>query len=220
MWKMREIVVVLAAALGTGACLQKETTHTLYLTADGLTWVAAEANVHSDEADPGKRAAEEQSYVGPALLGSHPVARGLQALGPNSLVRTTVVREERPFHVITEARFARADQALERLFVESGLPARVTMAQDDGRTSLMVRFDFSRQFVERDTPAAALLEDIEHFVFVLPEGRFIAGGGFEVPDRTRARLSKEAFEAIEGAITARRPIELTLVWTTHSTDSR
>ena len=95
---------------------QKETTHTLYLGPDGaLTWVAAESNVHSDEADPGKRAAEDQSYIGPALLGAHPVARGLQALGPDTLVRTTVVREERPFHVITEARFARADRALERL---------------------------------------------------------------------------------------------------------
>ena len=213
-------IALVILALATAGCLQKETTHTLYLTADGLTWVAAEANVHSDETDPGKRAAEEQSYIGPALLGAHPVARGLQALGPDTLVRTTVVREERPFHVITEARFARADYVLERLFADNGLPARVSMTQDDGQTSLRVRFDFSRQMVERDSPAAALLEDIERFVFVLPEGRFIAGGGFEVPDRAKARLSKEAFDAIEEAIAARRPIELTLLWTPHSTDSR
>jgi len=213
MSKIRRLAIVLVLSAATTGCLQKETTHTLYLGPDGtLTWLATEADVHSDEADAGKRAAEDQAYIGPALLGTHRVARALQALGPESLVRTTVVREERPFHVITEARFARADRALEQLFVENGLPARVTTAQEQGRTILRVRFDFSRQLVDRDTPAAALLEDIARFVFVVPEGQFIAGGGFDVPDRAKARLSKEAFDAIEEAMTARRHIELTLAW--------
>jgi hypothetical protein len=211
--KIRGFALVLVLAALTAGCLQRETTHTLYLGPDGaLTWVASEANVHSDETDAGKRAAEDQAYIGPALLGTHRVARALQALGPESLVRTTVIREERPFHVITEARFARADRALEQLFVDSGLPARVTTAHEGGRTTLRVRFDFSRQMVERDTPAAALLEDIEHVVFVLSQGQFIAGGGFDVPDRAKARLSKDAFNAIDEAMTGRRPIELTLAW--------
>ena len=204
--------MVLAAALAAG-CLQREATHTLYLTPEGgVGWVAVEANVYSDEADPGKRASEEQAFIGPALLGAHRVALGLHALEPASLVRTTVVRDDRPFHVITEARFARVDAMLERLLVESGLPARVTLTPEEGRTTLRIRFDFSRAFVERDTAASALLEDFDHFVFVVPEGSFIAGGGFEVPDRTRARLTKEAFDAIDKAMTGRRAIELTLTW--------
>ena len=219
MLKIRGFGYVLVFAAATSGCLQKETTHTLYLAPDGgLTWVAAEANVRSDESDPGERAAEDHAYIGPALLGKHPVARGLEALGPDTLVRTTVVREERPFHVISEAHFARADRVLERLFVDSGLPARVTVAHEAGRTTLRVRFDFSRQMVERDAPAVALLQDIEHFVFVLPEGRFIAGGGFEVPDRARARLTRQAFDAVDEAMTARRPIELTLTWTSESAE--
>ena len=213
MLKTRSFAVVFGLAVATSGCLQKETTHTLYLGADGgLTWVAGESNVYSDEADPGKRAAEDQSYIGPALLGAHPVARGLQALGPDTLVRTTVVREERPFHVITEAKFARIDTTLERLLVGSGVPARVTLSTEADKTTLRIHFDFSRTSVERDTPAAALLEDIEHFVFVLPEGAFIGGGGFEVPDRTRARLAKATFDAIDQAMTARRTIDLTLAW--------
>src|SRR5688572_23509213 len=220
MLKTRHLAVVLAGTLAAGGCLQKQTTHTLYLSPDGrVAWVAVEANVHSDEGDPGKRAAEEQAFIGPALLGSHRSALGLRALGPESLVRTTVVREERPFHVITEATFARIDTILERLLVESGFPARVTLANGDDRTRLRIQFDFSRPVVERDTPAAALFEEIEHFVFVLTEGTFIAGGGFEVPDRARARLSKEAFDAIDQAMTARRPIELTLAWNAGSRDS-
>lgn len=214
MMKMRAFVSVLAV-LAAGGCLQKDTTHALYLAPDGsLTWTVSEAHVYSDDGDPGKRAAEEQAYIGPALLGAHRVALGLQSLEPESLVRTSVVREERPFHVITEARFAQADRALQRLFTESGIPARVTLVHDDTHTSLRIRFDFSRQMVDRDTPAAALLEDIEHFVFVVPEGRFIAGGGFEVPDRTRARISKEWLGAVENAIDARATIEFVLTWDT------
>lgn len=213
MLKTRHLAVVLGMAVATAGCLQKETTHTLYISPQGgVAWVAVEANVRSDDGDPGKRAAEEQAFIGPALLGSHRAALGLRALGPESLVQTTVVREERPFHVVTEAKFARIDTVLERLLVESGLPARVTLTHDDDRTRLRIRFDFSRTVVDRDTPASALLEEIEHFVFVLTEGTFIAGGGFEVPDRAKATLSKEALDAIDKAMTARRPIELILAW--------
>ncbi len=218
MMKMQGLAVVCALMLNAG-CLQKETTHTLYLAPDGgLTWTASEAQVYSDESDPGKRAAEEQGFIGPALLGTHRVARGLQLLGPDTLVRTSVLREERPFHVVTEARFGRADRVLERLFAESGIPGRVTLTQDGMRAALRVHFDFSRQMVDRDTPVASLLEDIEHFVFVLQEGSFVAGGGFDVPDRARARLSRQSFDAIEAAITARRSIELTLAWSTGSVE--
>ena len=215
MRKTGRMAMCLVVAVSAAGCLQKETTHTLYLTPDGaVAWVAVEANVYSDEEDPGKRASEEQAFIGPALLGSHRAARGLQALGPGSLVRTTVVRDQRPFHVITEASFARIDTVLERLLVESGLPARVTLSSSGDRTAARIRFDFSRTVVERDTPAAGLLEEIEHFVFVATEGSFVAGGGFDVPDRSRARLSREAFDAIDEAMTSRRPIELTLTWMT------
>ena len=210
---------VAALTLTTTGCLQKETTHTLYLQDAAVTWVASEANVYSDEQDPGKRASEEQGFIGPALLGSHRAALGLQALGPDTLVRTTVVREERPFHVITEAKFARIDTTLERLLVGSGVPARVTLSTEAERSTLRIHFDFSRTSVERDTPAAALLEDIEHFVFVLQEGSFIGGGGFELPDRTRARLAKETFDAIDQAMAARRTLDLTLAWNAASGDS-
>ena len=220
MKKTGYLAVVLGVALAAGGCLKKDTTHTLYMSPDGrVSWVAVEANVYSDDGDPGKRVAEEQAYIGPALIGTHRVALGLQALGPASLVRTTVIRDERPFHVVTEATFAQVDKTLERLFVEAGLPARVTVERESDRTRLRIRFDFSRTVVDRDTPAAALLEDIEHFEFVLSEGTFIAGGGFEVPDRSRARLSKEMFDAIDKAMDARRPIELTLAWSTEPADS-
>jgi hypothetical protein len=207
------IVVLLLLPLAAAGCLRKETTHTLYVSPDGsVRWTVEEAGVYSDEADAGARFAEEQAYIGPALIGSHRVALGLQAIAPDSLVRTTVIRDERPFHVITEARFLRIDRALERLFKESGIQATAALDQTDEGHRLRMQFDFTRAVEERESPAAALLEDLENFRFVLTEGRFVAGGGFDVPDRTRAVLSRDWLAAVEKAMETRQTIDLALTW--------
>ena len=52
----------------TQGCLEKETTHELYLDPDGtLTWVTLERDVHSNTSDPDKRQQEEQSYLQRAI---------------------------------------------------------------------------------------------------------------------------------------------------------
>jgi hypothetical protein len=195
-------------------CLRKDTTHTLYISPDaGLRWTIQESGVASDEQEPGARAAEEQAYIGLALIGAHPAAAALQALGPAGLVQTTVVRDQRPFHVITEAPYGRVDRALDRLFKEAGINASVTLEQQDDRHCLRVRFDFSRELQDRGSPAAMLLEDIERFRFVLTEGRVVAGGGFETVDRSTAALSRESLSAVEAALDRKGQIELVLWWT-------
>ena len=95
---------ILLLLLAPAGCLQKETTQNLYLSADGsVRWTVEETNVYSDEADAGARFTEEQLYIGPALIGAHRAALALQALGPDAPIRTTVVRDERPFHVLTSS---------------------------------------------------------------------------------------------------------------------
>jgi hypothetical protein len=213
MLRRPKIPALLAVVLAASGCLKKETTHTLYLSPDsGLRWVVDESGVHSDESEPGRRVQEEQAYIGPALIGAHRIAQGLQAIGPDGPVRTTVVRDERPFHVVTDARFVRVDRAFDRLFAACGIKAAVTLSQEAGRSSLHMRFDFTREVEERETPARVLLEDLENFRFVLTEGRFVAGGGFDVQDRTRAVISREWVTNVEAARSAGREVELTLVW--------
>jgi hypothetical protein len=213
MLKRFGIGACITLALATTGCLRKETTHSLYLSPDGeVRWVADESNVHSDEADPGSRLAEEQAYIGPALIGAHRMAQGLQAMGPDGVVTTTVIREERPFHVITDARFFRVDRAFERLFRACGLKVSVILVREDVSSRLRMRFDFTREIEERESPALVLLEDLENFRFVLTEGRFVAGGGFDVPDRTRAVISREWMRQAEAAVEAKSEIELVLAW--------
>ena len=213
MFRRSTFIILLLAGVASG-CLRKETTHTLYLSPDGsVRWTVEESGVYSDEADAGARFAEEQAYIGPALIGAHRIALGLQTIGPDSVIRTTVVRDERPFHVITEARYLRIDRTFERLFKESGVKASVTLERDGDLCRLRMRFDFSREIEERDSPAAALLEDLENFRFVLTEGRFVAGGGFDVPDRTKAVISREWIARMEDALKAKQPLDLVLAWT-------
>ena len=61
-------------------------------------------------------------------------------------------------------------------------------------------------------PVVQMLEDLDGLRFVLTEGRFIAGGGFDVPNRTRAVISREWIEAVARAEDEKRSIELVLTW--------
>lgn len=214
MTRRAAVAAVIGFACLTSACLKKETTQTVYIAADGsIQWTVDEANVYSDETDIGKRLAEEEAYIGAALTGVHRVALGLQALKPDSLVGTTVLRDERPFHVITEARFAAIDSAFQRLFDETGFKAIVTQRRDDARSTLRMHFDFTKETQEKESAAVALLEEIGSLRFVLADGRFVGGGGFDITDRTNAAaISPEWMAAAEKAMEAHGTIDLVLTW--------
>jgi len=204
--------LVAASSLSAG-CLQKETSHTLYLAPDGsVEWIATEGNVRSDEAEAGKRLIEEQGYIGPALLGTHGMARGLAALDPQAPVRTTIVRDERPFLVLTSARFASIDRVLTRVFTEMGIRSSASVVRGVNETTLRVRLDFGQPLDERETPVSQLADNIEHLRIVLTEGRFGAVTGFDVTDGMSATLSSDWLERVEKASETKSPIEFALSW--------
>ena len=215
MLKRVGMFLALGSVLLTG-CLQKETTHTIYLAPDGAAaWVVSEMNVRSDEKDAGKRIEEEQRYIGAAMLGAHDAARALAALGAQGPVRTTVLRDDRPFHVVTDARFSRIDRVLERLFLEMGIRSSAALVQDGEQTGLRVRLDFSRPLEEKETPVSELAGAIEAFRFVLTEGHFGAASGFDVTDGVSARLSRDWMDRAEKAYEAKGTTEFALSWSVH-----
>jgi hypothetical protein len=214
MLKTLGMTVISGALLLTAGCLKKETSQTLYLAPDGsVAWVASEDNVYSDETDLGKRIAEEQQYIGPALLGTHGVARALAALSPQSAVRTTILRDERPFHVVTDARFRAVDRVLERVFTDLGVRTSASLLRDADHTALRVSLDFSQPLAERETPVSELF-DLDHFRFVLTDGRFGAVTGFDVTEGMVAVLSPEWRQRADKASETKGTIEFTLSWTT------
>lgn len=212
-------VILFAATLVMGGCLQKEAVHTIYLSPDGaVRWTVDESGVVSDDTDPSKRQLEEQAYISAATTNTHVAAQAFRALAAEGLIRTSIVREERPYHVVTDAQFSSIDSALARFFKEVGLKTSVAMKHEDGRTSVRVKLDFSKEPEDRDSPVLKMLEDLDDLRFVLTEGTFIAGGGFDVPDRTHARLSRIWMAAADAAMEARGAIELVLTWDPDGTD--
>jgi hypothetical protein len=206
-------LVPLAAAVVMAGCLQKDTTHTLYLALDGaVAWVAMEKDVRSDEKDPAARRTEEETYLASASEGTHGVGKGLAALDPVGR-RTRVLRRQRPFTVRTEAQFAGIDQVFERMLFELRVPGSVTMTRAEGTTTLVVRMDVAAAMAdetERTTPMTELAEDVSAYHIVLTGGRFVAASGFTLSDGDTRAVPAELSEAdiaAKGGV-----VELSLTW--------
>lgn len=210
--------IVVAAAVSAAGCLQKETTHTIYLSPDGrATWTVVEKNVRSDEKDAGRRAAEEQAYILAAEGSDHGVGRGLAALSPARL-RTRIIRGDRPFVVVTDAEFGSLEFAVQRFVTGLGLPAEVMVTSDGAVTTLRVRID-TAQAMENDrqkpeeepeNPLGALAEDLDAYRVILTEGRFVSAIGFTLADGdTSAVPAKPVWDEVvaNGGI-----LELSLAW--------
>jgi hypothetical protein len=180
MRKQLGIAGVLAAALSMTACLEKETTHTMYLAPDGaVTWTAFERNVRSDQSDTAKRDAEESEYLAGALGGTNDVARGLAALDA-SRVRARVLRRDRPFTVMTEAAFDSVEALANRIIAECGLTGDAYISREDGAVTLHAHLDFRAvdDGEENTSPVMALVEEMSAYRIVLTEGRFVGAAGF------------------------------------------
>ncbi len=212
-------IIVLAATASVGGCLQKETTHTIYVSPGGrATWLAVEKDVRSDEKDLARRQSEEQRYILSAEVGEHGVGRGLAALDPTRL-RTRIVRGGRPFTVVTEAEFSSLEFAVQRIVMQLGLPADVLVTYDGPVTTMRVRID-AVEAVENEkaapdggpeTSVAGLAEDLDCYRFVLTDGRFVRATGFRLTsDNTAAVPVETTWDKVvaNGGI-----LELSLSWT-------
>ena len=213
MLKRLNVLIVATLTALTAGCLQKETTHTLYLAPDGsVSWVVSESNVRSNETDPGRRLAEEQEYIAESILGTHGTARGLAALAPLGAVRSTVLRADRPFHVVTSAEFAAIDEVLQRVFTEMEIETSASFVRHGDENTLRVRLDFSHPREEHETPVSQLMDSFERFRLILTEGRISDVSGLAVTDGASATLSDEWLERAEKAYEARSSIEFSLSW--------
>src|SRR6187402_1158904 len=155
------------ALLASAGCLQKQVTHTLYLSPAGeVAWSALEADVRSDERAADKRAAEENQYVASVAAGQHPIAAALVALGGQSAT-TRWLRRERPYSVLSEARFANVRQLAEAILGDAGLPGEAKLATAGCRTTLTIRVKVDDAATsEGETATSALLEELDRYRIV------------------------------------------------------
>lgn len=206
-------ILPLAAAVLLGGCLQKETTHTLYLAPDGaVAWMALEKDVRSDSNETAERRAEEQTYLASVTAGTHAIARGFAALDPLDQ-KTRVLRAERPFVVVTEARFSRIDTLFERMLADLRVPGYATLTRTGGGATLLMHMDVAAAMADetdRSTPVTDLLEEVARYRIVLTEGRFASAQGFTLSDdgmtATPIEMSQDDVSDLGGVV------ELSLTW--------
>jgi hypothetical protein len=127
-------------ALPLSGCLRKEVRQTLYLSPSGVVWSVVEAGVRSDEDSTDKRTAEEHDYFLAADAGRHPVAQAFRRLGAQS-VQTTWLRRERPYSVVTEARFPDLRQLALAILRDAQAQGDVSLARSGCQTTFTVRVD-------------------------------------------------------------------------------
>jgi hypothetical protein len=204
-------LTVLAVAAGSTGCLVKDTTHRIYLSPSGaVAWTVLEEGVRSDEKDLTSRSNEERVWLDHIAMDTHAAAEGLRRLGSDD-VSTRLLRLERPYMALTDARFARVDWVISRLFEELGLRGEATFEADGSGATLSVSLDLPSlddPGPDTESPVTALLEDLDRYRFTLTDGRFVAASGFDiVEDGTVATPQVIPSEMLEAGV-----LKLQLAW--------
>jgi hypothetical protein len=211
------LILAMAASISAAACLQKDTTSTIYLRQDGsLDWVVLEQDVRSDEIDPAKRTAEETAYVDAAARGEHGVAEGFLALGADD-VRIRWLRSTRPYAVMVDARFESLTAIFERQLTACRIPHEIGSTQDGDVTTWKLWIDAGPdgEGLEGDhgdgcDDGFEGLTDAMDITIVLESGRFTNAAGFTLEGADTAVVDQEG---IETACKTTGQIEFSLSWT-------
>jgi hypothetical protein len=212
MKRHRWALAVLAVVVSSTGCLVKETTHRIYLSPSGaVAWTVLEEGVRSDDKDLTRRSNEERAWLDAIATDAHPVAEGLRRLGSDD-VSTRLLRLERPYMALTDARFARVDRVIARLFEELGLRGEAAFEADGSGATLSISLDpssFDDAAPDIESPVTALLEDLDRYRFTLTEGHFVAATGFDIVEGGAAATLQEIPEE---RLKAGEVLKLQLVW--------
>ena len=213
---MKTIAGLLMLGCLTG-CLTDETSHTLYLHPDGsITVSVLQFNIRSDGETAHARLKEENEFLVDARGNAHPVAEELQDLGAHS-IRTTILRDERPYAVLTEGRVASIELLIrEILGAESDGTVHVNFERIDSEMRLTLTCERDPYSEDAVTSCDELHEAFSEEPLILTEGRFTRATGFEINDTgRRARMLSEDELDLNSDKTS---VVYSLVWKVATTD--
>jgi len=184
--KPLRVLALIPALLLATACLETtETRHTLYLAPDGsVAWSVLELELHSGAEEADRRQAEEAEYLELFAAGRHPIAEALWGLGATT-VESRLVRSERPYTAVTEARFRSAEELARTLLRQLGIPGEVHLSQEGPHTRLTIELaptDAWEEEEEEDGDLLALLDACSGLRVMLTEGEFVAVEGLRLED--------------------------------------
>jgi hypothetical protein len=210
------LTLVLTAAVVASACLNKDTTSTIYLRPDGsFDWVILEQNVRSDERDESARLAEEVDYADAVSRGDNGLVNGLLALGAED-VHVRWLRSRRPYAVMIDARFANLAGAFDRVLARCEVPYESAITETEGVTTWTFRADvgidgdrLTHEAHERCGEGLDGLDEALDFTIVLESGSFTAARGFVLGAGDTAAIDNDA---LEESVKLTGVVELSLSW--------
>jgi hypothetical protein len=152
-------------------------------------------HVRSDEDDVEQRRTEEAGFLEPIRHQQHPVREALSDLGA-TWSQTTLLRGRRPFWVMTEARFRRADDMVAVLLSLLELPGRSELWAQDGLTTLEVVIELDEAAAASDEweGVEALAGHVDDYTIMLTAGEFVTATGFAIDGDTARLLEPDAAE--------------------------
>ncbi len=215
--KQLMIGVVMVVAVATGACLQKDTTSTLYLDPSGrVEWMVLERDVRSDSDDPKTIRDEETAYLEALRTDDHPVAAAFVALGGQA-VTTQAIRTSRPYASAVQGEFTSLTALVAPLLDACQVPydADIQAVGDDTTWTLSLDVGPDGNPVTPDgcsEPFEGLLEAMD-VTIVLTSGHFTRAQGFTLSGDTRATIDDGATKPDALARTGGRLV-FSLSWTT------
>ena len=215
--KRLTIGLAITASLTAGACLQKDTTSTIYLRRDGsFDWVVLEQNVRSDERDAAARAREEAAWADAVARGDAGTASGFLALGGED-VRVRWLRGRRPYAIMIDARFDSLSLLFDRLLLPCEIPYHSRITTSEETTTWTFHADVGVNGERFDAAGSdacgqdvgGLADALDELRIVLESGGFTAATGFTLDGADTARLDEEA---VQKAVETTGLIELSLSW--------
>jgi len=214
--KRTTLAIAIAATLLTAACLQKDTTSTIYLRPDGsFDWAILEQNVRSDERDESARLAEEAKYVDAVSRGDSGMVNSLLALGAQD-VHVRWLRGTRPYGVMIDARFDSLASVFDRLLAPCEVPYESAITKTEGVTTWRLRIDVGPEDSRLEQGGGEDcgdslngLTDALEVTIVLESGTFTAATGFIIKGTDTAAVDEKT---IEENVKSTGIVELSLSW--------
>jgi hypothetical protein len=199
--KHRTLALLLVAVVPLAACLQKDTTTTIYVRNDGtIEWAVLDHDVRSDEEDTGKRADEERAYIDAIWGGTDSLTQGFRALGGTN-IRSTVLRERAPFATLRSAEFQHLNQVWERALKSCQVPHRLELKADGLVTTWTMAIQIDPEPRSPDDcdgkAIEAVLSDSDHLRIVLESGKFLSATGFKITGPNTAELEETDSDSIK-----------------------
>jgi hypothetical protein len=211
------LILAIAASLAAAACLQKDTTSTIYLRQDGsLDWAVLEQNVRSDGSDEDSRLSEEAGYVDAVSRGDIGLVNGLLALGAED-VQVRWLRSTRPYAVMIDARFDNLASVFDRLLAPCGIPYESRLTESEGVATWTLRADVGLDGERLEEHAGegcgegidGLDGALDELRIILESGTFTAATGFIIKGTDTAAVDEKT---IDENVKSTGIVELSLSW--------